>query len=82
MENLTNAGSAAGGAGIVTAIFSWLFKRWMDRVDQEIKGIKDGVVWKDTCDKCSGEFHRRLADMHEDIKYLVRKANGGIPREM
>jgi len=70
---IENAGYGAGG-GIVGAIAMWLgFKQRLDRVDKDIQFIREGVVWKDTCDALHEATLQRLDSIDKNLRTLLER---------
>ena len=64
--------SAAGGAGggIMGALLAFFgIKQRVDRVDKDIDVMRDGVVWRNTCDKTHDAVNHRL----QSIDYKLDK---------
>ena len=71
--DVESIGSGAGG-GLFIAILSWMgFKQRIDRIDKDIKDLRDKTVWRDTCLVTNVALTQRLDSMDKNLDKMDKK---------
>lgn len=63
-----------GGGGILGVILTWFgFKQRLDKMDEEMKAVKESVVYKDVHAECSRAWHDQLYQLNKKMDMIISK---------